>query len=128
MPDPNGWMMSLSFLLGLSLTLALTIQRVTREVPVTGAATTAVGTTAVGNGGAVGNGSAYNVLEEEPYGTGSIRVNARTAGPAGYTVKGDRDTLRFFTADSADYDAIEAEVWFADEQSAEKSGFLRWNS
>jgi uncharacterized membrane protein ArfC len=106
MPDPNGWMMSLSFLLGLSLTLALTIQRVTREVPVTGA---------------------YNVLEEEPYGTGSIRVNARTAGPAGYTVKGDRDTMRFFTADSADYDAIEAEVWFADEQSAEKSGFLRWN-
>lgn len=110
MPDPNGWMMSLSFLLGLSLTLALTIQRVTREVPVTG-----------------GNGGACNVLEEEPYGTGSIRVNARTAGPAGYTVKGDRDTMRFFTADSADYDAIEAEVWFADEQSAEKSGFLRWN-
>jgi uncharacterized membrane protein ArfC len=116
MSDPNGWMMSLSFLLGLSLTLALTIRRVTREVPVTGAATTAVG-----------NGGAYNVLEEEPYGTGSIRVNARTAGPAGYTVKGDRDTMRFFTADSADYDAIEAEVWFADEHSAEKSGFQRWN-
>lgn len=116
MPDPNGWMMSLSFLLGLSLTLALTIRRVTREVPVTVAATTAVG-----------NGGACNVLEEEPYGIGSIRVNARTAGPAGYTVKGDRDTMRFFTADSADYDAIEAEVWFADEQSAEKSGFLRWN-
>lgn len=30
----NGWLMALSFLLGLMLTFALTIRRVTREVPV----------------------------------------------------------------------------------------------
>ena len=32
--DVNWWLMSLAFLLGLLLTLALTIRKVTREVPV----------------------------------------------------------------------------------------------
>lgn len=34
MRDLNGWLMALSFLLGLLLTLALMIRRVTREVPI----------------------------------------------------------------------------------------------
>jgi len=68
-----------------------------------------------------------HVLEREPYGTGSIRVSARTAAPVGYTIKGDKDTGRYFTLDSPDYQAIEAEVWFANEESAAKAGFLRWD-
>lgn len=34
MQSPNWWMMGLSFVLGLGLTVALMIRRVTREVPV----------------------------------------------------------------------------------------------
>jgi uncharacterized membrane protein ArfC len=38
MDDVNGWLIVLAFLLGLLLTSALMIRRVTREVPVGGAA------------------------------------------------------------------------------------------
>ena len=69
-----------------------------------------------------------HVLEHDPYGKGSIRVSARTAAPAGYTIKGDKDTGRYFTLDSPDYEAIEAEVWFANEESAEKADFIRWDA
>jgi hypothetical protein len=142
MHDVNWWLMSLAFLLGLLLTLAMMIRRVTREVPVTHAlAATAVAATA----GKVATRAAAaaeqvekkidkvetkidKVLEKEPYGAGSIRVSARTAAPVGYTIKGDKDTGRYFTLDSPDYAAIEAEVWFADERSAQKAGFLRWDA
>ena len=69
-----------------------------------------------------------HVLEHEPYGKGSIRVTRGTAGPAGYTIKGDKDTGRYFTLDAPEYDSIEAEVWFANDESAEKAGFVRWNA
>ena len=163
MRDVNWWLMGLAFLLGLLLTLALTIRKVTREVPVnhTVAATipkpdlgkvagavTATGATAAAGAAAKLHVAAdrvekkvvevekkvvrvdekvEHVLEKEPYGTGSIRVSARTAAPVGYTIKGDKDTGRYFTLDSPEYEAIEAEVWFADEASAAKAGFLRWD-
>jgi hypothetical protein len=69
-----------------------------------------------------------DVIDVAPYGSGSIRVTARKVGPAGYTIKGDKDTGRYFTSDSPEYEAIEAEVWFANEESAEKAGFLRWDA
>jgi uncharacterized membrane protein ArfC len=37
MPELNWWLMALAFLLGLALTFAMMIRRVTREVPVIGA-------------------------------------------------------------------------------------------
>ncbi len=180
--DVNWWLMSLAFLLGLLLTLALTIRKVTREVPVgrtaevpkphldkkvagavaaTGAAAAATlhsaadkVETKVEDKAAKVEAKAADVehkvahvehkvaevahkverrlepdvLEEDPYGSGSIRVSARTVGPAGYTIKGDKDTGRYFTPDSPEYAEIEAEVWFANEESAEKAGFLRWNA
>lgn len=179
MHDVNWWLMTLAFLLGLLLTLALTIRKVTREVPV--ARTVAAGVAkpvldkpkvdkpkvagAVAAGGAALAGAAKKVekkaetvekkvaevekkavakavevekkverrlepdiLEADPYGSGSIRVSARKVAPAGYTIKGDKDTGRYFTLDSPDYAEIEAEVWFANEQSAEKAGFLRWDA
>jgi hypothetical protein len=159
MRDVNWWLMTLAFLLGLVLTLALTIRKVTREVPVThtlaakasnpavkapevkapdvrkaaGAATAAVATGAVAKKVVekvekVVHDKIDDVLERDPYGAGSIRVTARSAAPAGYTIKGDKDTGRYFTLDSPDYEAIEAEVWFANEASAEKAGFLRWDA
>lgn len=149
MHDVNWWLMSLAFLLGLLLTLAMMIRRVTREVPVThalaatAAAATAgkVATKAVATAVKVATKAEQvetkidkietkidKVLEKEPYGAGSIRVSARTAAPVGYTIKGDKDTGRYFTLDSPEYAAIEAEVWFADERSAQKAGFLRWDA
>jgi hypothetical protein len=162
MRDVNWWLMALAFLLGLVLTLALTIRKVTREVPVShtlaakvsnpavrapevkapdvrkvaGAAAAAVATGAVAKkvvekvekAEKVVHDKIDDVLERDPYGAGSIRVTARSAAPAGYTIKGDKDTGRYFTLDSPDYEAIEAEVWFANEASAEKAGFLRWDA
>jgi hypothetical protein len=157
MRDVNWWLMTLSFLLGLVLTLALTIRKVTREVPVThtvaatvtapavkvpdvrkvaGAATAAVATGAVAKKVVekvekvekVVHDKIDDVLERDPYGAGSIRVSARSVAPVGYTIKGDKDTGRYFSPGSPDYEAIEAEVWFANEASAEKAGFLRWDA
>jgi hypothetical protein len=157
MHDVNWWLMSLAFLLGLLLTLAMMIRRVTREVPVTHAlaATAAAATAGTVATKAVAKAAQVEtkidkkidkvetkvetkldrvetkidkVLEKEPYGAGSIRVSARTAAPVGYTIKGDKDTGRYFTLDSPEYAAIEAEVWFADERSAQKAGFLRWDA
>ena len=163
MRDVNGWLMALSFLLGLLLTFAMMIRRVTREVPIGRTATPAVAATAAPVLGAAGKfgekldrlekkadktvakvekavtdtaatikADAEHILEKDPYGPGSVRVTerARKTGwaPAGYTIKGDKDTGRFFTRDSPQYADVEAEVWFADEQSAAKAGFLPWDS
>jgi len=159
MRDVNWWLMTLSFLLGLLLTLALTIRKVTREVPVTHT----VAGTMTAAGAAVAAGAATTVAKTERVVAEKVDVvervvaekvdlahrvvadkaddistrithathevaHTRVSGPAGYTVKGDKDTMRYFTTASPDYDGIEAEVWFADEESAEKSGFRRWDS
>ena len=179
MHDVNWWLMTMAFVLGLLLTFAMMIRRVTREVPVNhsvsagvrgaevakprlekpdvkaelgkvGGAVAAAGTAAAAGAAAKLHGTADKVGEKaervekvvadrvdhavdhvivkEPYGAGSIRVSRRTVAPAGYTIKGDKDTGRYFTIDSPDYASTEAEVWFADEASAEKAGFLRWDA
>jgi hypothetical protein len=142
MHDVNWWLMSLAFLLGLLLTLAMMIRRVTREVPVTHALAATAAAATAGKVATKAVAAAEQVekkidkvetkidkvLEKEPYGAGSIRVSARTAAPVGYTIKGDKDTGLYFTLDSPEYAEIEAEVWFADERSAQKAGFLRWDA
>jgi len=152
MHDVNWWLMTLAFLLGLVLTFALMIRKVTREVPVSRTVSAAVKTpevrkvagtaaTAVATGALakkvvekvervekVVHDKVDDVLERDPYGAGSIRVSARSVAPAGYTIKGDKDTMRYFTLESPEYEAVEAEVWFANEASAEKAGFLRWDA
>ena len=145
MHDVNWWLMALSFLVGLVLTFALMIRKVTREVPVTHTVSAAVKTPDVGKIAAAGAATAagvaavkvakaekavaaniHEVLEHDPYGAGSIRVTSRFAAPEGYTIKGDKDTGRYFTVDSPEYGDVEAEVWFANEDSAQKAGFLHW--
>lgn len=149
MHDVNWWLAALSFLLGLLLTLAMMIRKVTREVPVARPAPTRPVAAAAAGAAAALHAAAdtvgvkvdrveqkvtrnaeriEQVLEAEPYGAGSIRVAKGGAAPAGYTVKGDKDTGRYFTTDSPEYSVIEAEVWFADEASAAKAGFLRWDA
>ncbi len=170
MHDVNWWLMTLAFLIGLVLTLALMIRRVTREVPVThvvSAAVTAAG--AAAGAAAKVRGAAEKVhgdvhaaaekvhgdvhaaaekvhgdvhtlaqrvdtvesrgiIEAAPFGSGSIRVTRRSTAPAGYRIKGLTDTKRYYTAGSPDFETIETEYWFTDEESAENAGFARWDA
>jgi uncharacterized membrane protein ArfC len=160
MSDVNWWLMALAFVLGLVLTLAVTLRRVRREVPVygalgrrpeTGAATgggTAGGATAVADDattrmprvGALdepttklpkvagaGTGDEVNVVEETPYGAGSVRVSG-AGTPAGYLIKGNEDSMLYHSPESPSYSVTIAEIWFSDVESAEKAGFNRWDS
>lgn len=192
MSDVNWWLMALAFVLGLVLTLALTLRRVKREVPVYGAlgrrpegAAAAGGSTAakaagggsgagakavaddattrlpragagdepttqlpkVGGAGAAAAGAAaagaakfasgggaheaadddVKVVEESPYGAGSVRVSG-AGTPTGYLIKGNEDSMLYHSPESPSYSVTVAEIWFADVESAEKAGFNRWDS
>ena len=66
---------------------------------------------------------------EEPYGAGSLRLATGSAdAPAGYTIKGNEDSMLYHTPDSASYKQTIAEVWFRDAATAEAAGFNRWDS
>jgi uncharacterized membrane protein ArfC len=108
-------LLGVSFLLGLVLTFALTIRRVTREVPVGSSASIA------------GAAAAAAPVKGSPYGAGSARPDADGGGPEGWLVKGNEDSMLYHTPDSPHYDETIAEVWFKDEESAEKGGFTPWH-
>jgi uncharacterized membrane protein ArfC len=154
MHDVNWWLMALSFVLGLVITLLFMIRRVTREVPIYAAlgrgpkvdlrkpdvevrkpdvevrkpdlnAPAVAATAATAAAGA----AAVKLVKDEPYGTGSVRFSKTVAPPrTEYLVKGDEDTMRYFTVESPDYERVGAEVWFQDAASAERAGFLRWDA
>ncbi len=114
MHNVNYWLMAVSFALGLILSFAFTIRRVKREVPVTAAA----------------GGAAAATLAEVPpgpYGAGSAKAGAGGSGPAGWTIKGNEDSMLYHTPDSPWYRQTIAEVWFREEKAAEAAGFTRWD-
>ena len=143
MHDVNGWLMTLSFLGGLILTAALMMRRVTREVPLTHTLSAAaggrpdshatggkapdLGKVAAGAGAAL-HGAAEKVgefvesvgdkieglFERDTHGSGSARLTPRKVAPAGYTVKFDPDSKRYYLPGTAAYDALETEWWFID--------------
>ncbi len=160
MHDVNWWLMALSFLLGLLLTVVFCIRRVRREVPIYAALgrgpkadvkrpvvekpkvevpkprvevpkpkvevpkpkVKAADATAAA---VVGGVTAAKVVKDAD----SVRVTKSVEAPKSeYLVKGDEDTMRYFTVDSPDYEKVGAEVWFRDEASAERAGFLRWSA
>lgn len=63
-----------------------------------------------------------------PYGPGSTKAGPGGSGPVGWTVKGNEDSMLYHAPASPAYDAIIAEVWFKDEQTAAAAGFARWDS
>ncbi|WP_059016896.1 hypothetical protein [Mycobacterium sp. M26] len=65
---------------------------------------------------------------EEPYGKGSVRVTAGAAAPSGFDIKGNEDSMLYHTTESPWYKQTIAEVWFADEPSAQAAGFTRWDA
>jgi uncharacterized membrane protein ArfC len=119
MQTVNWWLMALSFLLGLVLTLFLVIRRVKREVPEYGS---------LGAGALAAGAAGASVAGDEPYGAGSIRVKATADAPGGYPVKGNEDSMLYHTTDSPSYERTIAEVWFRDVETAAAAGFNRWDS
>lgn len=64
---------------------------------------------------------------DEPYGPGSARAAADGSGPEGWIIKGNADSGLFHTIESPGYADTQAEVWFADEESARAAGFRHWD-
>jgi uncharacterized membrane protein len=62
----------------------------------------------------------------EPYGAGSARADAGGSGPAGWTIKGNEESMLYHTPDSPNYKRIVHDVWFRDEESARRAGFTHW--
>jgi hypothetical protein len=66
--------------------------------------------------------------EESGYGTGSAVPRRGDTGPQGWTVKGNADSLLFYTEDAPGYGRAAADVWFESEEAATKAGFTRWDA
>jgi hypothetical protein len=152
--DVNWWLLALAFLLGLVLTLVLTIGRVKREVPVNSSAvengesvpaTPPEPPTAKAAAGddesTIATAEAAEKAEQAekdesvpapdqpkgPYGAGSARAGADGSGPPGWPVKATENPKLYRTPDSPSYEQTVAQVWFKDEESAEQGGFAAWH-
>lgn len=136
----NCWLMGLSFLLGLLLTFAFSVRWVRREVPVSAtvgadAPTTRIPSASAAPAAKLAGGSLPSEAQTTemavvaaPYGEGSARAGAGGSGPAGWTIKGNEDSMLYHSPESPAYDATIAEVWFVDEKTAAAAGFSRWDS
>jgi hypothetical protein len=77
---------------------------------------------------------AANLVATEPeippgkFGLGSTAPGPGGSGPAGWTVKGNEDSMLYHSTESSAYDVTVAEVWFRDVPTAEAAGFNRWDS
>ncbi len=59
----------------------------------------------------------------QPYGPGSKAPLKSGNAPKGHEIKGNVDSMKFHTPDSAWYDQTVAEVWFDTEETAQAAGF-----
>jgi hypothetical protein len=67
-------------------------------------------------------------LRASDYGPGSAVPDTAGVGPQGWTVKGNADSMLFYTADAPNYLRSAADVWFESEEAALTAGFTRWNA
>jgi hypothetical protein len=67
-------------------------------------------------------------VQESGYGTGAAVSRRGAAGPEGWTVKGNADSLLFYTEDAPGYSRAAADVWFDSEDAATAAGFTRWDA
>jgi uncharacterized membrane protein ArfC len=135
----NWWLMVLAFVLGLVITLAFTIGRVKREVPVS--VGSASGATAAKLVDAKDDPTSTDETAAEadvapaavetppaPHGPGSAAPGVDGSGPSGWTVKGNEESKLYHSPESPSYGITRAEVWFRDAETAEAAGFNRWDS
>jgi hypothetical protein len=59
---------------------------------------------------------------------GYVETLPTGAGPHGWTVKGNADSMLFYTADAPGYLRAAADVWFESEETATAAGFVRWDA
>ncbi len=59
------------------------------------------------------------------FGPGSAAANADGSTPAGFTIKGNADSMLYHLPDGRWYDATVAEVWFDTEDAAVAAGFTK---
>ncbi|MEB4208001.1 hypothetical protein [Mycobacterium sp. 94-17] len=149
MSHVHWWIFTLSFGLGLVLTLALRLaatksqaavpksrkgpaapEPATTTIPVTEKRTTKIPVTEkrttkipVTKGSPT---TRITVSPRGPYGPGSADAAPDGGGPAGYLVKALADGRVYVTPDDPIYDSTAAQVWFTDEKSAEQAGFTPW--
>ena len=62
-----------------------------------------------------------------PHGPGSARAGGDGSGPAGWSIKGNADSMLYHGTDSPAYEETVAEVWFIDEATAKAAGFDKWD-
>ncbi len=67
-------------------------------------------------------------MRESEYGEGTAQSGRRGIGPEGWTVKGNADSMLFYTDDAPSYRRASADVWFESEEAAAKAGFTRWDA
>lgn len=58
------------------------------------------------------------------YGAGSVAPLEDGSAPEGFTVKGNKDSMKYHTTESQWYDQTVAEVWFTTAEAAEAAGFV----
>ncbi len=61
---------------------------------------------------------------ENPFGPDSAEPLADGAAPKGFTVKGNKDSMKYHTTESQWYERTVAEVWFRTAEAAEAAGFV----
>jgi hypothetical protein len=66
--------------------------------------------------------------EEEELAEGGAQSGRGGVGPEGWTVKGNADSMLFYTDDAPSYRRASADVWFESEEAAAKAGFTRWDA
>ena len=72
--------------------------------------------------------SATALLEAAPFGAGSHATLPDNSAPAGFTIKGNADSMLYHRPDSRSYGVTVAEVWFDTPERAEAAGFRLANS
>jgi hypothetical protein len=91
----------------------------------------------VGGGSADGSAAASSVassstatatLEAGPHGEGSHAPLPDNSAPAGFTIKGNADSMLYHRPDSRSYSVTIAEVWFDTPERAEAAGFSLANT
>ncbi len=73
-------------------------------------------------------GTPQDAPAEGEFGPGSAAANEDGSAPAGFDIKGNKDSMKYHEPDGQWYDQTVAEVWFTTADAAEKAGFVKAGS
>jgi outer membrane biosynthesis protein TonB len=72
--------------------------------------------------------AAVTAVTPSEYGPGSSAPGPGGAAPQGWTVKGNADSMLYYTDDAPGFERAAADVWFDSEEAATAAGFTRWDA